>query len=50
MDSFPTKQNINQEEALRNTPGFNPLKRGIATISSSIFISCLFRSLKLWDL
>lgn len=45
-----TEQNTKQEDVLRNAPVFNPLKRGIATISSSILISCLFRSLKLWEL
>lgn len=31
-DPFPTERNIKQEDVLRNAPGFNPLKRGIATI------------------
>lgn len=31
-DPFPTERNIKQEDVLRNAPGFNPLKRGIAAI------------------
>lgn len=31
-DPFPTERNVKQEDVLRNAPGFNPLKRGIAAI------------------